>query len=103
MSLAQFAIEKRAVTYLSVLLLVVGGAVSYLNLGQLEDPEFTVKTAVITTTYPGASPEEVEQEVTEPLESAIQQLGQLKEVASLSTPGRSTITATARSRTSCTR
>jgi hypothetical protein len=64
-SLAEIAIEKRSVTYFAVLLLFVGGIGSFFSLGQLEDPEYTVKSASITTTYPGASPEEVELEVTD--------------------------------------
>ena len=56
MSLAALAIEKRAVSYFVVFLLVLAGIGAFFSLGQLEDPEFTVKTAVITTLYPGASP-----------------------------------------------
>ena len=60
MNLTSFAIQKRALTYFAVFLLIVGGIASYLALGQLEDPEYTVKTAVIITAYPGASAKEVE-------------------------------------------
>ena len=65
MNLAKFAIENRALTYFVAVLLPIAGAASFTTLGQLEDPEFTVKTAVIVTTYPGASPEQVELEVRE--------------------------------------
>ena len=78
MSLAEIAIENRTVTYFSVFLLVAGGIASFFALGQLEDPEFTVKTAVVATAYPGASPREVELEVTDRVEKAIQELPQLK-------------------------
>ena len=47
---------------------------SFFNLGQLEDPEFAVKNAVISLRYPGASPEEVELEVTDRIEIALQEL-----------------------------
>ena len=60
MNLAANAIQKRAITYFGVLLILAGGVFSYFQLGQLEDPEFTVKTAAIVTTYPGASAEQVE-------------------------------------------
>ena len=53
--LTELAIDKRVVTYFALLLLVVGGAASFRSLGQLEDPEFTVKTALISTPYPGES------------------------------------------------
>ena len=58
-----------------------------------EDPEFTIKEAVIITPYPGASAEEVANEVTNPIESAVQQLDQLNRVDSESTRGMSVITA----------
>ncbi len=91
MSLAQIAIEKRAVTYFTVFLLIVAGTASFFSLGQLEDPEFSVKNAVITTTYPGASPEEVELEVTDRIELALQELPQLRWIESYSRAGVSTI------------
>lgn len=91
MNLAGYAIRHRAVTLLSVLLLAGGGLVAYTRLGGLEDPEFTIKEAVIYTQYPGPTAVEVELEVTEPLETAIQQLKQLKEVRSISRAGLSII------------
>lgn len=74
--------------------MVFGGLYSYSNLGRLEDPEFTIKDALIITRYPGATAEEVEQEVSEVIERAVQQLGQLDEVQSRSQAGLSTVTAT---------
>ncbi len=89
--LTRFAVENRIVTYFVVLLLFVGGIVSYFSLGQLEDPEFTVKTAVISTAYPGASPREVELEVTDRIEKAVQELTQLKHIYSTSMAGISVV------------
>lgn len=57
----------------------------------MEDPEFTIKEAVIYTQYPGATAEQVELEVTEPIETAVQQLKQLKEVRSISRAGLSIV------------
>ena len=91
MSLTAIAVEKKAVTYFTICLLVIGGIASFFMLGQLEDPEFTVKTAVITTTYPGASPEEVELEVTDRIELAIQEMKELDNVSSFSRAGFSLI------------
>ncbi len=56
MSIASVAVEKRTITVFTTVVLLVGGLASYKGLGKLEDPEFTVKTAVVTTTYPGARP-----------------------------------------------
>ena len=69
----------------------VGGIVSFLSLGQLEDPEFTIKNALITTTYPGASPTEVEQEITDRLELAIQEMQEIDFIESFSKAGLSVI------------
>ncbi|MDH3790234.1 MAG: efflux RND transporter permease subunit, partial [Rhodospirillales bacterium] len=91
MDLPSLAIEKRAVTYFTVLILFVGGIGSFMSLGWLEDPEFTVKTAAIVTPYPGTSAEEVELEVTDRIEQAIQELPQLKELYSISRAGLSIV------------
>tara|TARA_Y100001960_G_scaffold210105_1_gene219344 strand:+ start:5032 stop:8082 length:3051 start_codon:yes stop_codon:yes gene_type:complete len=94
MDLAKGSIEKRVISWLFVLILVFGGLASFSSLGRLEDPEFTIKDAVIVTYYPGASSTEVEQEVTDRVETAIQQLSQVKEIKSKSFPGKSEITVT---------
>lgn len=94
MNIAEAAIRFKTVTLFITLLLIGGGLVSYDKLGRLEDPAFTIKDARIITYYPGATPKEVEQEVTEKLETAIQELAQLKRIKSESKPGLSIITAT---------
>ncbi|MGB0934664.1 MAG: efflux RND transporter permease subunit [Alphaproteobacteria bacterium] len=92
MDIAKFSIKNPLLTWLVILILVLGGIVSFNNLSRLEDPEFTIKEALVYTNYPGASAIEVEQEVTDRLETAIQELGQLDEIKSKSVPGRSEIT-----------
>ncbi len=94
MNLAEYAIQKKTVTLALTLLLLGGGLLSYDNLGRLEDPEFTIKDALIVTNYPGALPSEVEEEVTDVLETAIQQMSQLDKVTSISKAGQSIITVT---------
>ncbi len=91
MNLAAIALENRAVTYFGIALVLLGGVFCYFQLGQLEDPEFSVKTAVITTSYPGASAEQVELEVTDRLETKLQEMTELKNVYSNSRPGLSII------------
>ncbi|MFO7749638.1 MAG: efflux RND transporter permease subunit [Desulfobacteraceae bacterium] len=87
MNITAFSIEKRVITFVLTFLVIAGGVVSYGNLGRLEFPQFTIKTAVILTSYPGASALQVEQEVTDPLEKAVQQLSQTDEIRSTSKPG----------------
>ena len=91
MNIAKYAIEYKTVTLVTAALIILGGLVAYQQIGRLEDPEFTIKEAVIFTNYPGADAREVEQEVTEPIETAIQQLKQLKEVRSISRSGTSIV------------
>jgi hypothetical protein len=91
MSLPKLAIEKQPVTYFAIALVVVAGIFSYFQLGQLEDPEFSVKTASIITTYPGASAKQVELEVTDRIETKLQEMPELKNVYSNSRPGLSII------------
>ena len=91
MNLAEFSIRKSTVAWFLTLLIAVGGMWAYNGLGKLEDPAFTIKTAVIATPYPGASPLEVENEVTALVESAVQKLGQTDKVRSLSKEGLSIV------------
>lgn len=91
MSLPALALRNRAVTYFTAVLLVIGGIVSFLSLGQLEDPQFTIKNALIMTTYPGASPTEVEQEVTDRIELEIQKMSEVDYVKSVSKAGLSIV------------
>ncbi|MCP3903168.1 MAG: efflux RND transporter permease subunit [Planctomycetes bacterium] len=91
MNLAEFAVKNRAFTYFACVLLAVAGVASFFGLGQLEDPEFSIKNAVISTRYPGASPEEVELEVTDRIEIALQELPQLDFVESWSRAGESLV------------
>ncbi len=74
-----------------ILTCLLGGIWSFFSLGRLEDPAFTIKTAVIVTQYPGASAEQVAREVSEPLESAIQKIAEVDEIVSINTPGQSLI------------
>jgi multidrug efflux pump subunit AcrB len=92
MNLAAFALRNRMTTLVLTLVLMIGGINSYNHLSRLEDPEFTIKEALVVTPYPGASAAEVQQEVSDKIELAVQQLGQLMEVESRSVRGLSTVT-----------
>lgn len=94
MNLAEASIRYRTITLVFTVLMVVLGVGAYLNLSRLEDPEFTIKDALIITPYPGATAQEVSDEVTDLIERAAQQLGQVDRVVSRSERGRSTITVT---------
>ena len=89
---AEYAVRHRVVSWLFAVVLLVGGLISFTRLGQLEDPEFTLKTALVNTPYPGASAQEVEEEVTLPIEKEIQSLPYVDYVTSISSAGLSQIT-----------
>ena len=91
MNIAEYCIRKPTVTVSFAVAMLLAGVMGYFRLGRLEDPEFTIKVAQVVTAYPGATAEQVANEVTDPLETAIQQMGQLKQVTSTSYPGRSII------------
>ncbi len=91
MNLATFALRQRTFVLFFTVLSVIAGIYAYFDLGKLEDPTFTVKSAAVVTLYPGASAEEVEQLVTDKIETRLQEMGSLWKLRSLSQPGLSTI------------
>ncbi len=92
MNIAVWSIRRPVAVWLLILGCLLGGLWGFSTVGRLEDPGFTLKTALVFTAYPGASAREVESEVTETLEAAIQRMPQLLWVESKSTPGLSQIT-----------
>jgi len=92
MNIAEASINNRVVTLTLAVVMLVGGLKAYQGLSRLEDPEFTIKDALVVTPYPGASAAEVEAEVTDELEIAVQKLAQLDEIESRSVRGMSTLT-----------
>lgn len=77
MKLVKYFLQKKAITILLLTLVMVGGLFSYVKMGKLEDAPFTIKQALVLTSYPGASPSEVQSQVTDVLEESIQSLGEL--------------------------
>jgi multidrug efflux pump subunit AcrB len=92
MNIARAAIDRPILTWLVMLICLFGGTWGFFDLGRLEDPAFTIKTAVVVTEYPGASAEEVAREISEPLESEIQKMAEVKTISSMNQPGLSFIT-----------
>ncbi len=65
MNLADIALNNRVTTLVLMVVMIVAGAYSYQGLGRLEDQEFAIKAATVITSYPGATPREVKEEVTD--------------------------------------
>ena len=91
MSLTEFALKRNRLTLVVVAVIVLGGGAAYRSLPRSEDPEFTIRTALVSTFFPGASPERVEQLVTDKIEQKIQEIPELDYVASESRTGVSLI------------
>ncbi|ENV3690142.1 TPA: efflux RND transporter permease subunit VmeI [Vibrio parahaemolyticus] len=92
--IAAYFIRNRVISWMVSLIFLIGGIAAFFGLGRLEDPAFTIKDAMVVTSYPGATPQQVEEEVTYLLEKAIQQLTYVDEVNSISNRGLSQITVT---------
>ncbi|WP_345880884.1 efflux RND transporter permease subunit [Shewanella algae] len=91
MSLSTFALRQKTFVIFFTVLGMIAGIYSYFDLGKLEDPSFTVKSAVIVTLYPGADAKEVEQLVTDKVETKLEEMESLWKLRSLSRPGSSMI------------
>ncbi|MBR1602944.1 MAG: efflux RND transporter permease subunit, partial [Synergistaceae bacterium] len=87
MDIARASIKRKSAILFLCFIAAVSGVIAYFQIGKLEDPSFTIKTAVITALYPGASAYEVEQEVTSRIEDAVQAMSEIKHIRSRSGPG----------------
>jgi multidrug efflux pump subunit AcrB len=91
MNLAKFSIEKNRITFMALATIIIVGIVAYSNLSRDSMPPFTVRVASIVSSFPGASPERVEQLVSDKIEKLAQELPELKEVTSTSRTGLSVV------------
>jgi multidrug efflux pump subunit AcrB len=92
MNMGEYSVRTPVISWLLVIIMVGGGVWAFEHIGKLEDPAFTIKMAKIITYYPGASAEQVQEEVTYHIEDAIQRMEQIKQIKmSISRPGVSDI------------
>jgi len=96
-NITQAAIHQNRVTLAIVVFAVLGGLLAYLGMPRAEDPGFPIRSAMVITQFPGASPERVERLVSDPLEERIRELPELDSVASKNKTGVSLITVNVRS------
>ncbi|MGL4981574.1 MAG: efflux RND transporter permease subunit, partial [Treponemataceae bacterium] len=92
MKFVKYFLQNKSVAILILILLCAGGVFSYIKMGKLEDAPFTLKQALVLTSYPGASPDEVRTQVTDILEESIQSLGELYYLKTENRAGLSKIT-----------
>ncbi len=84
MGAVSYSLNRPKVVWFFMLVLLVGGVVSFVSLGKKEDSPFVIKSAVLTVRMPGTSPEEVEQLLAEPIETAMQTIAEVDNITSTS-------------------
>ncbi|MBR1671866.1 MAG: efflux RND transporter permease subunit [Fretibacterium sp.] len=87
MDIARASIKRRLVVLFICAMMAVGGIAAYFSIGKLEDPSFTIKTAVISIVYPGSTTYEVEREAASRMEDAVQAMGEIKHIRTRCVPG----------------
>src|SRR3990170_2689620 len=86
-NLSALAVRERAVTLFLILVIAVAGAYAFVKLGRAEDPAFTVKVLTVTAAWPGATAQEMQDLVAEPLEKRLQELRWYDRVETMTRPG----------------
>ncbi len=93
MNIGAYSVENKVISWLVIVVFLAGGLWGFQQIGKLEDPSFTIKIAKVITLYPGASAQQVQDEVTYHIEEAMQLMSQLKRIPmSISRPGMSDLT-----------
>ncbi|MGO4138752.1 efflux RND transporter permease subunit [Rhizobium brockwellii] len=90
-NLSDWALEHRSLVWYFMIVFILAGVFSYVKLGREEDPNFTIKTMVITAQWPGASAEEVTRQVTDRIEKKLQELESLDYTKSETVAGQTTV------------
>ncbi|UHS63500.1 efflux RND transporter permease subunit [Agrobacterium vaccinii] len=90
-NLSDWALDHRSLVWYFMIIFIIAGTFSYINLGREEDPAFTIKTMIINAQWPGASAEEVTKQVTDRIEKKLQELDALDYTRSETRAGQTTI------------
>ncbi|MCC6697647.1 MAG: efflux RND transporter permease subunit [Candidatus Hydrogenedentes bacterium] len=90
-NLTDWALKHRQIVLYFVAVVFVGGAISYMRLGRMEDPDFTIRKMIVAVVWPGASARDVEEQLTDKLEKKLQDTPGLDYLDSYSYPGKSVI------------
>lgn len=91
LNLAEWAIRHKQIVYFFIIAIITGGLWSYFHLGRSEDPDFTIRQAVVTAAWPGASAQQITQQVTDPLEKKLQDTKGLNYIKSFTHDGKTVI------------
>lgn len=91
LNLAEWAIKHKPVVYFFIFFILLGGLWSYFHLGRSEDPDFTIRQAVVSAAWPGATAEQITEQVTDPLEKKLQDTKGLDYLKSFTHDGKTVI------------
>jgi multidrug efflux pump len=90
-NLSEWALKHQTLTLFFIVAFTLAGALAFLNLGRAEDPPFTIKQMVVSVAWPGATAREMEQQVTDRIETKLQELPFIYNITSYSKPGEAVI------------
>ena len=95
-NLTEVSLKNRALVWYFIIVTAIGGILFYFKLGRMEDPNFTINQMVVTAAWPGASADQMEQQVTDKLESKFRDIPGVKEITSNTRAGTSVVYVTLR-------
>lgn len=95
-NLTEVSLKNRALVWYFIIVTAIGGIFLYFKLGRMEDPNFTINQMVVTAAWPGASADQMEQQVTDKLESKFRDIPGVKEITSNTRAGTSVVYVTLR-------
>ena len=95
-NLTEVSLKNRALVWYFIIVTAIGGIFFYFKLGRMEDPNFTINQMVVTAAWPGASADQMEQQVTDKLESKFRDIPGVKEITSNTRAGTSVVYVTLR-------
>lgn len=90
-NLSEVALKHRVLVWYFIILVAIAGVFSYMKLGRMEDPTYTVRTMVVSVAWPGASAQQMQEQVTDKIEKKLQDTPNLDYIKSYSRPGQSVI------------
>ncbi|MDT3706025.1 MAG: efflux RND transporter permease subunit [Thiobacillus sp.] len=90
-NLSALAVRERALTLFFLILAVIAGVYAFLSLGRAEDPAFTVRVLVVNVVWPGATPQQMQDQVVDRLEKRIQEVEYLYRIETTIRPGQATL------------
>lgn len=90
-NLSELALKNKVLVWYFIVIIAIAGIFSYMKLGRMEDPAYTVRQMVVTVAWPGASAQQMQEQVTDKIEKKLQDTPNLDYIKSYSSPGQAVI------------